>query len=239
MSDPVKFQGSATPIKSTEREIWQRGRGYQTVKRYEGTKSAIRDLKGTLYTGSGGSLESFEMYREGGKYILETYSASKIDGSVNDDDNEAESNPLWELEPEEMETDLRAHPYFSGISADRFDEIEEALNDHTTGDLTLTPQETDYVNMRKKGTDVYLRAAYRLRRTYTVNSRSGLRASFANVNEVDTPNVTGALFDLPSGEWLKLAPVVVKIAKQKWEITQEWLWDTAWSDILYGGTGTP
>lgn len=242
MSDPVKYQGSA--IKTlAPKEIWQRGRGYQTVKRYEGTKAAIYAFKGTLYTGSGGSLESFECYQQGGKYILDVYSASKIDGSTSDDDNEAQANPLWELEPEEIESDLKTHSAFSGITANRF-AILDAMIDAGTATSTSGASETEnnYIKMRLKGTETFLLASYRLRRTWTVNSRSGLRASFTLVNHVDVPDVAGALFnlgDIPEGEWLKMAPVVVKISKQKWEITQEWLWAEEWSALLYGGSGSP
>ena len=94
-----------------------------------------------------------------------------------------------------------------------------------------------------RGVDTYYQNAYVLRSTQTCSKRSTLAASYTGVNAVVTTGFSSSantlIGNIPAGEWLKQAPQVRQVTNRKWNIVQEFWYAPKWSQILYGGTGTP
>lgn len=243
----------ATLIKTEER--WQRGRSYFTTKVYEGSEAAIDALKDSLYTGSGGTLDAYSKVRIGGKFQLTVESGSTPSGFVSVDDSDATSDATWELDAERLEKELIENPAFSSISALRAAAIERGIETHTAatdsgsvwtftvpaGTVTTSgAAEYAYASLRMRRVESYVVFQYVIRRRWVTSKRSALRAANDNVGRVDTPPIpSSALVDLNSLEWLKMAPDVQEIGKNKFAISQEWLGAEEWSSILYGGSATP
>lgn len=243
----------ATLARTVER--WQRGRGYFTVKIYEGSEAAIDALKESLYTGSGGTLDAFEKSRIGGKFQLVVDTAAAPSANITIEDQDAENDPTWELDSERLEKDLIDNAAFDSITATRAAALDRAISTHTALSSTAsvhtftTPSGTvttsgtaefNYCSLRLRGVESYLEFQSVIRRRWIVSKRSQLRAANNNVGRVESPPIpSNALVDLNNLEWLKMAPDVQEVGKNKFAITQEWVGAEEWSALLYGGSASP
>lgn len=214
----------------------------------------------TVFKGPGAAIEAlYQMYKTVAGYnptydSVETEYARGVGQLVVR--TVADGATIYELYANELQKPVYQHSHFASIDVGTVAairryfalglklEVGTALVDEDgTSIATAVQLDVDLYTLLCRGTEYYLESAYVLRETKTVSKRSSVQASFTGINTVsappDTSSVNTIIGALPSGEWLKRAPVVRQYGVRRWQIVTEWWWAEKWSLALYGGTATP
>jgi hypothetical protein len=242
--------GETAVVEQPRKHTWKPESGWQTLRRWRGSKDAILAYKADESLADASWVEIVE---NGASAVLSALFPYDQAEDVRDDTGDV-VNVVFELEYRDLEKDLRTFPDFAdNIGAAQFEEIEEAIRAGTAYALYAYPGwHGAYVRRRLKGVDTYLAVQPIIRQRIQVASRSAVKASISGILEVGsespisgTPVSPGAVisqpkFSVPGNyEWLKKGPRVVIKPRGKFELIDEWWGAKKWDGILYrGGSAT-
>jgi hypothetical protein len=222
--------GTSSPTTARVTKSWDYFNGEVTETVIRGTRAAVATAYETYKAVAGFSPEYDSVSFDPGRGLAQLSIRQIQDGA-----------PLYELQANELSNPIWLHSHFSALSAADILEVRMAFESGT--EISTGDAKQDLWEMLCKGTEEYLISSYVLRETKNVSKRSTVAASYSNVNRVEAPPditaVNALIGGLPSGEWLKKAPVVRQVGSRRWQIVTEWWWAEKWSEILYGGTLTP
>jgi len=249
---PGEFQGTTTVLEQPKKRTWTKADGWSTVRTWEGPTDAIFDKAVELSQINGA--EGVDLTEDGPTATVQATFPDAQDAGL--DINQGEENIEWELLGNDLEKDLKTHPYLKPASnADRkgLAAAERASQEATDPDPNWPSIADDYYKFLTQGTTAFILSQYVVRRTIKVSRLALVKASLANVNKVESPLVSGMpsdlLFALPTIqvhgqttsalEWLKKTPQVRHLGRGKFSIQQEWWGADKWSAALYNGTDVP
>lgn len=216
--------------------------GIKATYTYKGSKAAIQQLEQDVRP------SGFEYTVDYSSPVaVLTYFDTSLDGVYN------EYGETWELRGNNISKTLSSHKHFNGLAYEMA-EIDQILNGahpvyQSTKDKSGIQKWAEekspsgallhYLGSKIRGMESYTEAGYQIIQTITTSNKTLLKASIDGVMTVVTPPVpSGAKFNLPAGEWLKMAPQVYDLGHGRFKITQEWLWAEKWNAIYPGGTET-
>ena len=158
----------------------------------------------------------------------------------------SDGEPMYELFSNDQYKAVARHSYFSTLSDAEIVEVADAVERKIANPGFSSKQGQLWI-MLVRGQEHYIVSVFVLRETKMLSKRSQVKASYTNVNKVDTPPNVSAVNTLmgvlPELEWLKKCPTLAMIGARRWKLTTEWWSDDSegkgWSKILYNGTGAP
>lgn len=236
MGNPLDILGTTAATEQGRRKVYTFFDGEREERVFMGPTDAVETLY-NLYKTVAGYNPDYDVVEFDPGRGKGTLRISKVE------DGEA----VYELYPNEILKPIALHKYFAitatAVTADEMATINQNIPLATPAASTgLTGKALTLYKYMLWGMEEYLETGYVLRETKNVSKRSTVAASYTGVNTVVTPPSTSAVNSLigtlPSGEWLKKAPVVRMIGKRRWQIVTEWWWAEKWAAI-YGGSWTP
>lgn len=231
-----------------KRKSWSYFSGEVVERTWKGTRTLVDGIYENVKVGND---------PDGNPYTSQIPDAASIDegrglATLNvqyAEDGEA----VYELMANEIAVPVHAAPYFTSATAITADEVNQAYD---AWDQKLSVADARALHgwsagskpdvlfkLLSLGTESFYYSTYVLRETKNVSRTADVSASYANVNRVTSPpsysSVNALIGNVPSGQWLKKAPIVRQVAAVRWQIITEWWWDTSWSSVLYGGSRVP
>lgn len=168
--------GTEGPVEQPERRVWSRSASWQTVRTWQGTKDAIEGLLASL-TGDAGA-ESLSISGDGPIRTLEA-----TFGNTQDTAQSEQPSNLWELLGNDIELDVKTHPYFfNAVSSAEMQWIEKELEDRKGSHATkpaagsdpavpATVQGAQLFDLLRAGTTSYVKSQYVFRHSVQFSSR--------------------------------------------------------------------
>lgn len=207
--------------------VWSYYDGERQAITYKGNKSVISALYNSYKSVAGFSPDYDGIEYDPGRGLA-TLTLSRV----------ADGEPLYELSANDVMNHISTNENFDSLTGDQVAAVLSAVDEREANSFTSL-QSYLYEHLIR-GIEEYPVSQYVLRETKNVSKRSVVTASFDNVNRVTSPPATNAantlIGELPTGEWVKKAPIVRQIGARRWQIQTEWWWARKWSKMLYGGT---
>ena len=166
------------------------GGGWVTVKVYQGPRETIEATLASIAAQSPAPTKIISN-ETGDPARIDAYFSTPVSGY--NEDQSAQDNAIWELDPVEIQKRLESHPRFKGsgkTQAQHAQIIEDINNSILNGTAANKSWATDgafydrYRDMRLVGIDSYPLYTWIIRSTISVSATSTLKAAFANVNRV-------------------------------------------------------
>lgn len=158
----------------------------------------------------------------------------------------------WELDGDDLETSLWAHPKIVAATAGdttlESAQLRSLIEKILSGEVTEIPGTTDIDELVKrlaKGIEVFQESKFVLRKVETVRKGTSIRPSFANLNRsfgytallAAEPSLASENIIQASGltalKWLKGAPQVAPTQDGLWQINQEYKGADQWDTWIY------
>jgi hypothetical protein len=240
---------------------WSTNDGHNLTVTYQGPSTKLEEFYNSLIGNV--TVADMRFAVQQGKtslYVL-YYDTTITSGNA---ENNEQINTVWEVVGQEIQKDILAHEYFSTSGYDEYfikirKYFESKPYDSTFyATISSVQQQADYYNLLAKGTEVYIRSHFIVRKSIQVASNSQVAASWDGVDRAHAwgnapgPDPSGSLNDKLIGaianhpdwdstkkQFLKCAPQIRQVAKGKFSITQDWIFAKGWSARLYAGSETP
>lgn len=242
---PLDVIGSTESVEQGIQKRLAPGGGEAQVRTWRGLNTAVEQLYETvkLLALTDPTYQDVQYNAGRGNATLTVTQATQQSITATDVENGVET--VYEMFPNEFTKRVEQAPYFDTLTAAQIAQVYQSYNAGILStDTGFTSKQLDLMKLLERGTTEYFATGYVLRVTKTVSGRANVQASFTDVNRVVTPNVNNGTIAtligaLPTGEWIKRAPVVRRVNRVKWLIVYEYWWSETWSAALYGGTGSP
>lgn len=251
----MKRVGISSPVDLAPTREFVPGRGYVTTRHIQGLRTELEGyMQGLMGSEIRHRLEPIE-----GTPIADLYwEVNSVDDGSNQDEEALSVSSEWELNPQDIELDIRQHPKalavdaaFPGVlaavkkAADDFsssasigDDLPELV---TVGNATFDGYLSAILELFLNAGNKYLSDALVLVHTINVNRGSALKADLSNVLKIFTTeqlqsseNIPATvLFSLPSGFWLKKRPQVRSSSNGTAQIVYTWIHAESYSSFLY------
>ncbi len=230
---PLATVGIPAAVAQGTKYSWNQGGGENAVLTWKGRNIECASLYQLLKAVAGGNPTYDGVTLDLGRGAA-TVTATLVD------DGEA----VYELFPNEVQLAPWMAPYFLDALTDT--QIVTVRREFDSGAI-VSP--AAWVALQKEllaclQYDITWNVSqYVLRETKTVSKRSQVKASYDNVNAVDSPpdvsSVNTLIGTLPlGGQWIKKSPTVRQYGKRKWNIVTEW-WRIDKVHKMYGGSWQP
>jgi len=177
---------------------------------------------------------------------------SRVDEDIDPTDEDIQQSALWEVIPEELHKDLRAHPTFNQAADQTAIEAARLAFEAGNGDYDASANAAadTYLEMRRRGVEEYVVTVPVIQRTIRVTKRSDIAFSWSGKDKawkIDEPNgpnppkdILGVIADMPDADatkkqWLKRAGEIRRTSRDEIDIVYQWIWARRWSHTLYDG----
>jgi len=241
-----RILGSQEVIEQPKRKRMVRGKGWQTVRSWQGTRAAIEAFKTSADLDDS---EDVQISTSRGVSTLEATFPYDADNEASRDPGEMEE--VWEVDFQELQKPIGTHTFLNDLGSTRAAKLAEAdaaIADGTAAALlaagTTAASIKKYLRLRLTGIDTYVVFSPVVQRTIKCGRRVDVKAASAGVGSVvktsSLPAPKDMLYVVPSSwEWLKQGPKVQQVPGG-WQIIESWVGAEKWmADLYSGGTGQP
>lgn len=234
----MAVHGSSAFLEQPARWGWRQNGGAYKERTWEGPAASLTSfLSASLPQG----YSEYSVEDQGDLVIVRAIYTADIPERIGNPSDDGLLDRSWELEGDDLETSLWAHPSVIAETANQT--IAQAIALRTAVDAALAGETTwtslggaidNLVNRLAKGTESFFQSTFVLRKVETVRKNSSIRPSFTNVNRVfsyaallsSEPSLAYENLIQASGlqglSWLKCTPRVRPTQDGLWEISQEY-----------------
>ena len=241
MAEVLDIIGNAAMEEQGKRKTWTPTTGTVTIHKWKGSATNADALFDSLVTLQGSTPQYDSITLDEGRGVGTVEARKLQDDTGSEAVNKVED--VYELYSSEIQEDIEFAPYYQALTGAEVQDVRLAIESGATAvDAAWSPLQGSLFFSLLKGVRSYIRSSYVLRQTQITSWRSTIQASFANVNQIDTPPNVSAINTLigalPAGEWLKKAPNVRQYGTNQWQIVTEWWWSDR-IHVMYGGSWIP
>lgn len=245
----MSVHGTSVFLEQPTRYGWRQNGGAFQERSWEGPKSGLVSFLGSSLPQG---YSEYVVDEDGDLVTVRAIYTADIPERIGNPSDDGLIERNWELDGDDLETTLWAHPKM--VAATAGDTVTESIQLRVlvdkilSGEVAEIPGTTDIDEMVKRlaaGTESYLESKYVLRKVETVRKNSSIRPSFANVNRVFNyatlisaePSLSYQNLIQASGltnlNWLKGTPRVRPTQDGLWQIEQEFKGAEKWDTWIY------